>query len=574
MPKTKKKGSVQKEKKIKSTESNTSHWSRTVTKPFTKSAEWLGMLVFARQARRRRRRRLIIRTTAAALILSIAVFSYLTNPFVRLSIVIDPYTEIKKTGQTFELAPNSNVLVQDDAFFRSVAQLKSSWHIFASYFSGGKKAKQASVDEIIREIHEIRFDPDNPFLISGDHFSVLYPRSLGIFYHSILDPRTALSQEDWENREHLYLKTTAYALMVYEGSDRLSTTIVPVGPRSVALMNIYAPPSDTLYSLLYALVAMQDEAYLANRYPFEDADQVSETPLLLTTDQAAQELVDQYRDTLVRHYESFLRDVVDPATGLVKKDILLSGTKDIVKRQSSFYDNVMVWKTKQLMMALGLIEDNPAELDALKQQIVSSFWLEPEGYFLDQLDPISVEEKHYSSDWIVAYQTGFLNPDNLDDRDKLQKVIGYIQRNALDQPFGLQYHADRRDYQLHGIVKFAAPTYGSTTIWSHWGMEYTKLLAHMALVSGDTLYLEQADRQLAAYTYNIKRYRGYPEVYDAQGDFFRTMFYKSIRRTGWVVNYEQAREMTDWARSELFPNGNGQVRGLLVEKKTGSELEI
>lgn len=225
---------------------------------------------------KRKKERIRTRLVVGLVIVVVGLFSYLTNPFVKFSIVVDPYTQINFDQDSFVLSSSTNVIVQDDAFFRSLAQVKSFWHIFSSYIGGGQKAEQTSVDEIIAEIHGLRFQPDYPYLISGDHFSVLYPRSLGIFYHSTLDPRTALSDEDWQNRQHLYLKTTAYALQVYAQADRLSTTIVPVGPRSVALMNIYAPPSDTLYSLLYALWVMQRPQEFFSRYPFSvvaDEDQ-------------------------------------------------------------------------------------------------------------------------------------------------------------------------------------------------------------------------------------------------------------------------------------------------------------
>lgn len=488
-------------------------------------------------------RRKIIRWSLFFIVV-IAVFSYLTNPFVRFSIVLDPHNEVVLDDGQFQIDRNSDLILKTDPFFGSLAALKASWHIFSSKFVGGPKAPATTVDEIIAAIHDRRFDPDIPFIISGDHFSVLYPRSLGIFYHTALDPRTALDQEDWQNRQFVYLKTVAYALEVYDQTDRLSTTIVPVGPRSVVLVNIYAMPSDTLYSLLFGLERLLDTEYLEYTYPFEtEAGQTYS----LNTQTAGQKLLDQHRESLVGHYERFLRQTVDPATGLVKEDILLSGTKDMAKRQSAFYDNVMVWKTMQLAQKLGLVAENELALADLKQRIIDTFWLEEEGYFLEDLSSTSKENNYYSSDWLIAFQTGFLDPNNETDRQYLMRSAEYIQRNALDQPFGIQYSADYRPKQLYPLVRLSAPAYGSTAIWSNWGMEYTKMLIRLYQETGQRRYFEQAQDQVEAYTYNIKRYRGYPEVYDAQGDFFRQLFYKSIRQTGWVVTYEQARAMLESA---------------------------
>ncbi len=294
--------------------------------------------------------------TVLALLVVIGIFSYLTNPFVRFTIVVDPYQEIVYESGEFRIEENNDILLREGPFFSQLAKMKAGWHIVASKFTGGPKAPQGQVDEIIREIHRLRFSPEEPFLISGDHFSVLYPRSLGIFYHSILDPRTALDQEDWVNRQRIYLKTTAYALHVYKQSNQLSTTIVPVGPRSVALLNIYDLPSDTLYSLAYALAVMQEKETLSERYPFELYETSTQQDVYtLATSTASATLQATYHESLRRHWDTFFETVYDPSTGFVKKDIRLSGTKDIVHRESALYDNIMVWRTNQLLQKLGIL---------------------------------------------------------------------------------------------------------------------------------------------------------------------------------------------------------------------------
>jgi len=468
----------------------------------------------------------------------IAIFSYFTNPFVRFSLVKDPYARVIMEDNKISVTNGEDILLKEGRYIDSVAQLKSGWHILSSRFSGGKKASSNTVDEIINEIHLIRFDPDEPYLISGDHFSVLYPRSLGIFYHSLLDDRTALSETDWQNRQIIYLKTLAYASSVYSQSEQLSTTIVPVGPGSVALMNIYAVPSDTLYSLLFAYQQLMDNSYQRENYPYEN--DISYT---LQTVTAAEDLLSLYKDDLRRHYYGFKDYSYNEQTGLIKKDILLSGTKDIMKKYGAFYDNVVFWKTTQLAQELGVIDQDQEWLDQYKQRIIDTYWLEDQGHFLEDLSDVSLTDKWYSSDWLIAFQTGFLSPDSATDRQYLIRTVDYIQRNAIDKPFALQYSPDNRRDRMYRVVKWFSPDYGSTAIWSNWGMEYTKLLIRLAEVEQKAEYLEQAKSHLDAYTFNIKRYQGYPEVYDQEGDFYKTALYKSIRRTGWVVTFEQAREM-------------------------------
>lgn len=491
--------------------------------------------------RKKTRRRLEI--VAVVFIVVIAIFSYLTNPFVKFSIVFDPYSEIGFENNQYTMNFESNLVLKDNAFGYQLAWLKAGWHIINSRFTGGKKTPRTTVDEIIHEIHQIRFDPTKPYLISGDHFSILYPRSLGIFYHSILDSRTALDTQDWQNRQLIYLKTVAYALDVYVQSDFTSTTIVPIGPKSVALINIYALPSDTIYSMLYALERTQGDQQLRQVYPFE-VELGFETPF--ATKQASKQLVEKYKDDLKRLIENYYNYAYDSESGLIRKDIFLSGAKDIMKRQSAFYDNVMLWKTSQLAQSLGILEKDETFLSEYKERIIDSFWYEPGGYFLEDLSEKSINEKWYSSDWLIAFQIGFLDAADPQERVYLEKSVSYIQRNALDQPFGLQFHADKRPERLYGVVNWVASEYGSTAIWSNWGMEYIKLTLVLAQQTGKEEYLLKAKEQLDKYAYNIKRYRGYPEVYDEQGDFYKTFLHKSVRRTGWVVSYEEARAMYEW----------------------------
>ena len=478
----------------------------------------------------------------------VAIFSYLTNPFVRFSLVRDPYKRIETIGDQFILEDDQQLILRDNAFFRQLAKLKSGWHIVGNRFSGDKKSKSATVDDIIAELHELRFNPEEPYLISGDHFSVLYPRSLGIFYNTLLDPRTALDQRDWERRQLIYLKTLAYSLNAFRDADQLSTTIVPVSPEAVAQLNIYAYPSDTLYSLFYAIQGLSTEKFLISTYPFERLDQ--QVLFSLQTTQEAQELLSKNKEQLLRHYQNYTDHVYDSQTGLVKKNILLSGTKDIAKRSGAFYDNVVFWRTTQLAQELGIIDQDELFLDDLKKRIIDTYWLEKEGYFLEDLSEKGVAEKYYSSDWLIALMTGFLDPRDRVEQKYFTRSLEYIQRNAIDQPFGLQYSPQRRDEQPYFWVKWFAPDYGSTAIWSHWGMEYIKLLCILADQTGDEIYLQQAEQQLSAYTYNIKRYRGYPEVYNKEGDFFQQRSYRSVLQTGWVVNFEQARAMFESVRGK------------------------
>jgi hypothetical protein len=466
----------------------------------------------------------------------LGIYGYLTNPFVRFTLIVDPFKQYSLSAKT--IISSHKLIVRWRRVFKLIAMIKSGWHIVLNSFSRRKRALGTELNQIIQHIHAIRFNPALPFIISGDHFSVLYPRSLGIFYYTALDPRIPSSNDDWLNRQLIYTKTLLYALSVYDQTETLSTTIVPINRLSVAQMNIYAYSSDTLYSLLSAIENLSSSKKLEKTYPFSTTYQHA-----LATKKAIKAIKGQYFDTLKRHWERYSFDVFDKHTGLIKAHWHLSGTKDIAKRSSAFYDNVIYWRTRELAQKLKLCEKDPASLKNLKQRILTDYWDEKRNQFYEDKSAEGREKGWGSSDWLIAYQTGFLSPSNENDLPYLKKAVDTIIESRLDQPFGMRYHNDIRPKQLYWPVRLGAPLYGSQVIWSHWGMEYIKLLCHMAQVTQKPEYLQRAEAQLNSYEQNIIDTKGYPEVYDPKGQPYRHWLYASVHQTGWVINFEQTKEM-------------------------------
>jgi hypothetical protein len=501
-------------------------------------------IVLARKVRHVQYRKHIKRTNNGLIlaIIFIAIFSYLTNPFTKYSVIKAPFSLTYLPNGQIDIARVQTIYLIDNFVLNKLGLLKSTWHILSnSLMGGGPASKKETLDGIIDDIHALRFDPKEPYIISGDHFSVMYPRSLGIFYHTLLDPRTARSKEDWQRRQKIYLQTTLYVLEAYRNSSRLSTTITPIGPQSVTLNNFFDSPSDTMYSILYALRALETADDVLTFYSFP-----LDKPLYpLFTTEISKKLRFTYKDVIKRHLTQYLSDTVDSKTGLVRKDKSFSGKKDSVIRSSSFYDNVILWKTIDLAKELGMLSDVPDYFQSLKENILSTFWLTEEGYFLEDLSAESIRNKHYSSDWLIAIMTGFLSPEKEKEREYLIKSVEYIRKQQLNKPFALKYQPAFQKSKLHLPLQLFAPSYGTQAIWSHWGMEYIKLLNMLYQQTCEEQYLTEAKEQIDAYTNNILSSRGYPEVYSPDGKVFNTVFYKSVRKTGWVVNYEQAKLMTE-----------------------------
>lgn len=471
------------------------------------------------------------------------LYSALSNPYGRISRVRNPFAT-KRKGRTIELTKVFELQVKRSLFWQAFAYMKCAWHI-VSNVRAGSKAKGKNLPGVIRDIHRLRFDPRKPYLISGDHFNVFYPRNLGVFYYAMLDPRSALGKSDWENRQRIYLQTVAYALAAFKKNKDCTTTIVPVGSNAVSCVNIYHYPSDALYGILFALAALEDNSFFQKRYPFE-----SENSFGLETKEAASSLIFEYKDLLVDLITKYYKKVFDEKTGLVRTDIHISSAKDITMRESAFYDNVIFWKTFMLAKTLG-IEDVP-EVDTgkLKARILKTYWLEEEGYFLEDRSEVGVDDKFYSADWLAAYFTGFLDPAKPEERKYLERAVEYTIKERIDMPFPLRYQQTDRASRQVPLVRLVVPSYGGTSIWSFWGAEFIKLLSALSEYNASAGYLERAERHITAYQKNMVRCKGYPEVYDSDGRMLRTVLYNSVRQTGWVVGFEQAVAMFNSAKAK------------------------
>jgi hypothetical protein len=476
---------------------------------------------FSKKPRRisiNRRRVALVWIEGIVLVLLLAhVGLHITNPYAKLSIVQQPYITSVKNGaisvdKRFQLHAASGPLAEALGYY------KSGFLIVQNAWFGSFPAPSQSTEGIIDDIHALRFDPTKPYLISGDQFSVLYPRNLGVFYNSLLDYRTAHSQQDWENRQRIYLQSALYALDAFSSARQITTTIVPISPRSVVLTEVHpgSVASDSLYGVLYAFDQL------------EHAQNVQ-------TGVATRQIIRERKSDLNTLLDIYLGDVRDPSTGLVKRGVDLAAARDGVVRDSSFYDNVVLWKTLDLADKLGIRRADAGELAALRTKIMNTFWQEDKGYFRDDQTTTN-----YSSDWLIAMPTGFLSLDDSNDVAKLERMIGYTKAQHLDQPFPIRYSASNDNKNIPFAVKKFVPNYGGDAIWSYWGSQYIYLLAAMYHHTDNQTYKTDAEHFIQIYRDKIEQTRGFPETFDTQGNFLQSAVYKSIRQTGWVVQFEQA----------------------------------
>lgn len=462
--------------------------------------------------------------------------AYVTHPFVKLSIVRRPFIAKLIKGSIVAVDQNKRLKIKQGLLWRAFAYLKCGIYILTTRYVHSPRASSKTIDGIVSDIHRLRFDPKKLLLVSGDHFSALFVRNLGVFYYPMLD-RTTLSanETDWQDRQVTYLQTLAYALGVFNKQKTLTTTIVPAGRYSATCINFYAYPSDTLYGMLYALAALlgKEKAVSWKAKSHHELDTIPAATLLF----------EEYKESLVRHYETYRTTVFDETTGLISCEIHMSGAKDITRRTSAFYDNVIFWKTTELAMTMKLIPFDRTFLRTLKQRIIDTFWLEEEGYFLEDLSTEGLEKKYYSSDWLIVLATGFLSPEKAAEQRYFERSIAYIQKEKIDQPFAIKYQQSSRAHRQFLAVRLAVASYGGDSIWSFWGMEYIKVLLLLHKTTGNIDRLKAADYHIKKYEENMLRDEGFPEVYNPKGKLLQTPFYRSIRQTGWVIGFEQVREL-------------------------------
>jgi hypothetical protein len=471
--------------------------------------------------------------TAIIIVAVIGVFHTwlsITNPYAGWNIVQQPYTTTIVDGK-IEVKKQFDLHVYTGLAAQAIGYYKSGFLIVQNAYTGSPKAPTSSPDEIINHIHDLRFDPSKPYLISGDQFSVLYPRNLGVFYNSLLDPTTVHNQKDWGNRQRIYLQSALYALDAFTQGNTLTTTIVPTGAKSVALTEVHpgSVPSDTLYGMLYALNALQDDsAYKGSSYKLQTAETV-------------RNIVESRRADLQKLLGIYLAQVQDPNTKLVRGDLHLAAARDGVTRESSFYDNIILWKTLSLASDLGIQSQSASELTALRDMILKQYWDAQEGHFKD--DVRAHESKtNYSSDWLIALPTGFLDPASTTDLSYIQQSIHFIRDQHIAEPFPIKYQAKLSAKDVPWAVKTFVPNYGGDAIWSYWGSQYITLLADTYRQTHGASYLNDAKKAIQAYKQKMTETRGFPETFTANGEFLQNGVYKSIRQTGWVVQFETAEQ--------------------------------
>lgn len=449
---------------------------------------------------------------------------HLSNPYAALNFVQQPFTTSVASDGSIEYKQHFSPHVLTDPISDFLGYYRQGFLIVQNTFFGGKELKGASPTSIISDIHDIRFDPSKPYLISGDQFSVLYTRNLGVFYNQLLDPNTAHDQKDWEDRQRIYLQSVLFAIEGLSAGDTPRTTLVPIGPRSMTYTTVHPGDygSDTVYGLLYAMDMMRSQ---------RTSDDGTYS---IQTNRAIDRILSEKKDKLQKIVTVYLKYVQDPDTKMARTDHKLAAARDGVTRAGSMYDNIVLWKTLQLASSLGIKDTPQAELDTLQQKIKDTFWDEERGYYHND-----TKDTSFSSDWLIGYPTGFFDLKNKTDLARSERIVDYVESTDLTNPMPIKYQIGTPD-NAPFIIRHIVPDYGGEIIWSYWGAQYITLLTDLYDATGKEVYTERAEKDIETYNNAIMRDGGFAETFNKDGEFFRIGPYKSIRVTGWVVQFEHA----------------------------------
>lgn len=458
------------------------------------------------------------------LVIWIGAAVFLTDPYFTWSLVSSPYhTRVEADGtitvvEVIKPTFTQSILARLTAYARAgVRIVLYRWIPEPSL--GNKEA------EVLAKLHQKRFDPTQPYVITGAHYSDLYVRNLGIFFNELVTPGITPSTEDLQNRQRIALQTVSLDLAFLRANKKLVTTVVPLGGTHFTGVNIYAEPSDALHAILFTLRQLRE-------YP--------------ATRPAAEKLLQENRAQLQAELQRYISFAVDPQTQVVRKDVVLSGARDGVKREAAFFDTVIAWKTVVLAQELDVLDAavwpdayrSLLDTNRWKETILTTYWQNDTGFFANDLNGSG----EFGGDSLVAFSTGFLDTKKPADAEKLAKITHHIQNEKLDQPFPLRYSRSNTQNDMHLAVKLFAPGYMGEGIWSHWGMEYIKALIALSETELPLRceYRQQAKKFLDLYAKNIETSGGYPELYGKDGKPFKTPAVRAVLHSGWVVNYEAA----------------------------------
>lgn len=204
-----------------------------------------------------------------------------------------------------------------------------------------------------------------------------------------------------------------------------------------------------------------------------------------------------------------------------------------LRRGYMIYNNVLAWKAIKELASLLIGEESNKYTkisDHLKESIITKFWDEELGYFIDRIDRSKKYRYFYSDGNLLAIWFGLVG------KVKGKRIIDYIDKNGLNKiPVPSGY--PKMDWWNNLINKAFFPMYRTKNTFTWWGC--VSALARLKI--GDNA---GAIKDLKKVAEKIVEYDTCHEVLTPDGKPVDLWFYKSERRIAWTAGmylytYEQ-----------------------------------
>ncbi len=337
----------------------------------------------------------------------------------------------------------------------------------------GFKQYPGSAKEILQQIISACYNKEKGyFQVSTGHFCEFYTRDFGWCAESLL--KLGYKKEA--------ISTLHYALEIFRKHGKVTVAISPDGV-----------PFD---------------------FPYYGADSM---PYLIHALRLANDkkLVSEFKEFLQQQTIVYFSKVIDPATGMVRKDGVFSSMKDHAKRSSSCYDTCMAGMLKNDLAVLKL--DNPLKNYDYEKIIIENFWTG--SYFLDDLSG----SRHIAGDAnLFPFYCGIIK-----EREIMRKAFAALERNGLTEPSPLRYtHSpiQQKMNYMHLLMK----DYELSSVWMHMGPLYLALLKTVDKIKYD-IYLNR-------YIHLIEHFKNFFELYTPEGKPYKAWCYAADEGMLWAVN--------------------------------------
>ena len=218
---------------------------------------------------------------------------------------------------------------------------------------------------------------------------------------------------------------------------------------------------------------------------------------------------------------------MDKKTNLIKTDKNFSSIKDNAKRQGSCYDNccaaVIAREAKLLHLKTTL------DFNTIKNKIKEKFWIAE--YFRDTEEKTRKNAKKDTQE--TVYVAGDANTfpfwfHIFTEKEMGEKAIKAVQKEKLETKFPLKYTSFIPN-NFFFPLSLLAPNYEGNTIWAHMGLCYIDVVAR----TNKAL----ARKYLKEYEEQIKVHKTFLELYDAEGNPYKSFFYITDEGMLWASKW-------------------------------------